>query len=171
MNTAREKEERKRVRSEKRNGKISLCSGVCTRVGTKFRALSCIVLIVMVEVAVVMLAVVVVSTGSGPPPTLDSPSLSLSSIRSSSLHLSSTRPAHSSLLLHSSLFFSLRVLCISSAFSRFSLDNPFVLPSCISFSSFSCSFSAFFSLSSFSYSHFILFLVFFHFVIYPPVSN
>lgn len=63
-------------------------------------------------------------------------SLSLSSIRSSSLHLSSTCPAHSSLLLHSSLFFSHRVLCISSAFSLFNLDSPFVLPSCTSFSSF-----------------------------------
>lgn len=63
-------------------------------------------------------------------------SLSLSSIRSSSLRLSSTRPAHSTLLLHSSLFFPPRVLCIPSAFSLLGLDSPFVLPSYISFPPF-----------------------------------
>lgn len=89
-------------------------------------------------------------------------SLSLSSIRSSSLRLSSTRPAHSTLLLHSSLFFPPRVLCIPSAFSLLGLDSPFVLPSYISFPSFRshAPFSALLPpfLPSL-YSRFILFLV------------
>lgn len=114
------------------------------------------------------MVVVVVSTGSGPPPTLDSP-LSLSSIRSSSLRLSSTRPAHSSVLLHSSLFFSPRVLCISSTFSLFSLDSTSVLPSCISFSSFlSHALSPPPSLPSSLHRHFILLLVF-HFAIFVQI--
>lgn len=83
------------ARKKKETGR-SRCVSVHSPIGTRFRAVSCLVLIV-VEVAVVMLVVVIVSTGSGPPPTLDSP-LSLSLIRSSSLRLSSTRQAHSSLL-------------------------------------------------------------------------
>lgn len=118
MNAARGSErERKRergVRSEKRNGKIPLYIGTCIRVGTKFRS-----------------ALHRARRGRGGGDDGGSgridrrvwaatnprfSSLPLSSIRSSSLHLSSTRPAHSSLLLHLSSF----------RFAFFVLPAPFL---------------------------------------------
>lgn len=80
----------------------------CIRVGTKFRALSCFVLVV-VEVAAVMLVVVVVSTGSGPPPTLDSP---LSPFRRSVLPLFASHPR----ARHIPLFSSIRLSSFRLAF-------------------------------------------------------
>lgn len=88
--------------------------------------------VVEVEVATVMLVVVVVSTGSGLLPTLDSPlCLFVSSIRSCSSRLSSTRSAHSS-LLRSFVFllFASRSLYLLRL-SPLQLWHSSVLPSCI----------------------------------------
>lgn len=97
----REGAKERSVRSEKRNGKIPLYIGICIRVGTKFRS-----------------ALHRARRGRGGGDDGSSgridrvwaatnprfSSLPLSSVRSSSLHLSSTRPAHSTLLLHLSSF-------------------------------------------------------------------
>lgn len=92
-------------------------------VGTKFLALSCIVLVV-VEVAVVMLVVVVVSTGSGSPPTLDSP---LSPFRRFVLPLFTSHPRARRIPLFFIRLSSFRfAFFVSPALFLFSiLDSPF----------------------------------------------
>lgn len=98
---------------------------------------------VVVEVATVMLVIVVVSTGSGLLPTLESLlCLFVSSIRSCSSRLSSTRSAHSS-LLHPFLFLlftshSLYLLC----FFLLQLWHSPVLPSFLPAFPSSCHFNA-----------------------------
>lgn len=113
-----------------------------------------------------MMVVVVVSTESGPPPTLDSP-LSLFRRFVLPLFTSHPRARHIPLFSFVSLFFSPRVLCISSAFSLFVLSarSPF-LPT----SPFHRSVLMLFSRLPPSflpplYNHFIFFLVFLHLVI------
>lgn len=114
-----------------------------------------------------MLVIVVVSTGSGLLPTLESLlCLFVSSIRSCSPRLSSTRSAHSS-LLHPFLFLlftshSLYLLC----FFLLQLWHSPVLPSFLPASPSSCHFNA----PSLFLSAASLF-VFIHFAIFVRISN
>jgi len=184
----RERERERDTEGRKKETRRSRCVSVHTRGD---QVASCIAL-VMVEV--VMLVVVVVSTGSGLLPTLDFLSLSLSllllflllppspfvsSIRSSALRRSLLRVRCIPLFsVHSSPFFSLRVLCVSRAFSLLSSrrSRPSFLPASSSSHRFSCSFSAsLFSPPSpslfFSLTSPLLVLLLLRFAIFARISN